>query len=55
MVRTTTEADIDRAERVEIGRGRWMPWWLPAWVPISTIGGTIAIAAIVYLLIRIGS
>ena len=54
MLRTTTEADIARTERVEEPNRRWMPWWLPAWVPIVTVGGVLAIGAVVYLLITVG-
>ena len=54
MLRTTSEADIRRTERVERRHSYWMPWWLPAWVPVVAVGGTVAIGAVVYLLITVG-
>ena len=54
MLRTTTEADIARTERLERRHRRGMPWWLPTWVPIVTICGTFAIAAVVYMLVILG-
>ena len=33
------------ADRDHHGLLAWLPWWLPAWVPVATIGGLLAIAA----------
>jgi hypothetical protein len=31
-----------------------MLWWLPMWVPIATVGGTAAIAIVLYALLSTG-
>lgn len=49
----TAEAYVDRKQRAPQGRHHLMPWWLPAWVPVATIGGPVAIAAVIYLLLAL--